>query len=146
MKKVLFLSPLPPPHYGSAMSSKMCLEILEDSKKFKVKSIKLNYSKDMNDIGKINLGKIKGIFHVKKQIKKQIKEFKPDIIYFVPATHSSGLIRDWTFVREIKKHWKGKILFHIRSRILEKTWDNRLGRNILKNMYSKNKAIILSKE
>jgi len=39
MKKILFLSPLPPPHYGSAMSSKMCLEILQKSKDFEIKNI-----------------------------------------------------------------------------------------------------------
>ena len=146
MKKILFLSPLPPPHYGSAVSSQMCLEILQDSKKFKMKNIKLNYSKEMDDIGRINFNKIKGIFHVKKQIKKQIKKLKPDIIYFVPATYSLGLIRDWIFVKEIKKYWKGKILFHIRSRILNETWNSFFRKKMLKNMYIGNKALVLGKE
>ncbi|MFH0712180.1 MAG: glycosyltransferase [archaeon] len=145
-KKILFLSPLPPPHYGSAVSSKMCLNILKESDKFQVKNIKLNYSKDIADVGKINSQKIKGIFYVKKQIKKIIKEFKPDFIYFVPATYSFGLIRDWLFVREIKKHRKGKILFHIRSRILKKTWKSVIGRKLLKDIYRENKAIVLGKE
>lgn len=146
MKKVLFLSPLPPPHYGSAMSSEMCLNILKESKNFKVKNIKLNYSKDMDDVGKINLYKVKGIFHVRKRIKKEIRKFNPDIIYFVPATYSFGLFRDWLFVCEIKKYWKGKILFHIRSRILDKTWNSFLGWKLLRGMYKGNKAIVLGKE
>jgi len=145
-KKILFLSPLPPPHYGSAISSEMCLNILKKSNKFQIKNIKLNYSKNMSDIGKISLNKIKETFSTKKQIKKTIKEFKPNIIYFVPATYSLGLIRDWLFVQEIKKYWKGKILFHIRSRILEKTWKSYHGKKILKNMYHNNKAIVLGKE
>jgi glycosyltransferase involved in cell wall biosynthesis len=140
----------------------MCLDILKDAagsrelgarsktedkeKSFEVRNIKLNYSKDMSDIGKINLDKVRGIFYVKRQIKKAIKEFKPDIIYFVPATYSFGLIRDWFFVREIKKYWKGQILFHIRSRILDKTWNSKWGRKLLKDMYSGNKAIMLGKE
>jgi glycosyltransferase involved in cell wall biosynthesis len=146
MRKILFLSPLPPPHYGSAVSSQTCLKILQDSKKFKIKNIKLNYSREINDIGKINLDKIKGIFYVKKQIKKTIREFNPDIIYFVPATYNLGLIRDYLFTREIKKIWKGQILFHVRSRILDKTWDSFLGKKILKKMYEGNKAIVLGKE
>ena len=158
MKKILFLSPLPPPHYGSAMSSEMCLGILKNAsrklkagrwkpeKLFDVRNIKLNYSKDMSDVGKINIDKIRGIFYVKKEIKKTIKEFNPDIIYFVPATYSFGLIRDWIFVREIKKYWKGKILFHIRSRILHRTWKNLFGRKFLKDMYVGQKAIVLGKE
>lgn len=146
MKKILFLSPLPPPHYGAAMSSQMCLKILQKSKKFDVRNIKLNYSKEMNDIGKINFDKVKGIFRVSRQIKQAVREFRPNIIYFVPATYSLGLIRDAYFVKQIKKYWKGKILFHIRSRILKKTWNSSYGKRILKNMYERNKAIVLGKE
>ncbi len=145
-KKILFLSPLPPPYYGSAISSKTCLEILKNSKDFEVRNIKLTYSKELKDIGKINSNKIKGIFYVKKQIKKTIKEFKPDIIYFVPATSSYGLIRDFLFVREIKKSWNGKILFHIRSRILESDWNNKFKRKIIVKMFENQKAIVLGKE
>ena len=100
----------------------------------------------MDDIGKINFIKVKRIFYVKKQIKKQIREFKPYIIYVVPETYSLGLIRDWIFVKEIKKYWKGKILFHIRSRILDETWESRWRQKILKNMYTGNRAIVLGKE
>lgn len=146
MKKILFLSPLPPPYYGSATSSKICLDFLKKDKNIQVNNIKLNYSKEIDDVGRINLDKIKGIFIVKKQIRNILREFKPDVIYFVPATYSFGLIRDWLFVREIKKYWKGKILFHIRSRILDKTWKNPFGRKILTNMYKGNKAIVLGKE
>ena len=144
-KKILFLSPLPPPYYGSALSSKMCYDILKDSKKFEVKSIKLNYSETIGDIGKVNLKKIKGIFIVKEEIKKFLKEFKPDIVYFMPATYSFGLLRAWIFVREIKKYYKKPILFHIRARILEKTWKNPIEKKFLHDIYHGNKAIVLGK-
>ncbi len=143
MKKILFLSPLSPPHYGSAMSSRMCLKILQKSKDFETRNIKLNYSKDMKDIGKINLDKVKGIFKVSNQIKKTIKEFKPDIIYFVPATSGLGLIRDSYFIKQIKKLWKGKILFHIRSRITKGDWNNKIYQTLYKKIFLNQKAIVL---
>ena len=71
-KKVLFLSPLPPPHYGSALSSEACLNILQTSKEFEVHSIKLNFAKTMNNIGQINLSQITGVFAIKKQIQKEL--------------------------------------------------------------------------
>jgi len=144
-RKILFLSPLPPPYYGSALSSKECLGILEGSKEFKVRNIKLNYSESMKDIGKINLNKIKGIFRVSRQIKQEINLFNPDIVYFVPATSGLGLIRDAYFVRQIKKIWKGKILFHIRSRISDEDWKNPLFRYIYVRMFKNQKAIVLGK-
>src|SRR3989339_656926 len=142
-EKILFLSPLPPPHYGSAMSSQMCLEILQKSNKFEVKNIKLNYSKDVKDVGHFNLDKIKGFFIVKKQIKKLIGEFQPDIIYFVPATSGLGLIRDSYFVKQIKKFSGKKVIFHIRSRITEESWDK--NKKILIEMLKGKKAIVLDK-
>ncbi|MEM4330489.1 MAG: glycosyltransferase family 4 protein [Candidatus Pacearchaeota archaeon] len=139
-KKILFLSPLPPPNYGSALSSKDCLEILKKSKKFSVESIKLNYSREMTDVGKISLEKIKGFFSVLKIINQKISNFKPHFVYFVPATSNFGLIRDFFFVRFIKKS-KIPILFHIRSRLIK----NRLNNFFYKFMFSNEKAIILGK-
>ncbi|MFW5846819.1 MAG: glycosyltransferase family 4 protein [Nanoarchaeota archaeon] len=142
-KKILFLSPLPPPEYGSAMSSEMCLNILRNSKGFQVENIKLNYSKEMSDVGKINLDKIKGILKVKKQIKEKLRSFRPEKIYFVPATSGLGLIRDYLFVREIKKQiGKGKILFHIRSRTIR----NKKNDFFYKKMFSGEKAIVLGEQ
>ena len=142
-KKVLFLSPLPPPYYGSAMSSQMCLEILQKFNKFEVKNIKLNYAKEINDVGQLNLSKVKGFFIVKKQIKKLLKEFQPEIIYFVPATSGLGLIRDSYFVKQIKKLTNRKIIFHIRSRITDESWDKNKKRFI--EMLKGEKAIVLDK-
>ncbi len=142
-KKVLFLSPLPPPYYGSAMSSEMCLNILKDSKDFQVENIKLNYSKEMSDVGKINIDKIKGISEVKKQIKKKLKTFKPDLIYFVPATSGLGLIRDYLFVRRIKKYLgKRKIIFHVRSRTIKNFFNNIM----YKKIFSRERAIVLGEQ
>ena len=145
MKKVLFISPLPPPHYGSAMSSKMCLEILQGSKEFKVESIKLNYSKNVADMGKLNLDKIKGFFKVKKEIGQMVKSFNPEIIYFMPATSGLGLVRDYLFIKELRKCWKKKILFHLRARITKKDWSNSLYNKMFTEMFSGQKAIVLDK-
>lgn len=142
-KKVLFLSPLPPPYYGSAMSSEMCLNILKESDKFEVRNIKLNYSKDMKDIGRFNFDKIKGFFYVRKKIKEELKKFRPDIVYFVPATYSQGLFRDMFFAREIIKKYDKKILFHIRSRITQKHKEKLIYLWAYKKMLQGQKAIVL---
>ena len=139
MKKILFLSPLPPPYYGSAISSEMCLDILKNTKDIEVRNIKLNYSKEMSDVGKIDLGKIKGSFEVKKEIGKQIRKFNPEIVYFIPATSGFALIRDFLFAEEIKKSYKKKILFHIRSRTTRNSFNDIL----YKKMFLNQKAIVL---
>jgi len=145
-KRVLFLSPLPPPHYGCAISSEMCLDILKKSNGFDVRNIKLNYSKKMKDVGKVNFDKLAGIFKVKAEIKKQLLDFRPDIVYFVPATTSFGLWRDWIFVKQIQKYWNGQILFHVRSRILKSDWESILKRGVISSVLRNQKAIALGDE
>jgi len=140
-KKILFLSPLPPPSYGSALSSQANLEILK--KDFEVHSIKLNFAKSMSNIGKIDLSKIRGVIKTSKKIKEEIKSFNPDIIYFVPATYQIGLFRDSHYASIIRKLTSKKIIFHIRSRILEKHWRNPLYKSRYKKMLKNQKAIVL---
>jgi len=143
MKKILFLSPLPPPYYGSALSSKACLTILKNARDIKVFNIKLNRSREISDIGKITFPKIKGIFEVRKEIRKFFSDFSPEVVYVVPATHGLGLIRDCLIVQEIRKYWKGEILFHVRSRILEKDKRNYFYRSLLKKMFNNSKVIVV---
>ncbi len=148
-KKILFLSPLPPPYYGSALSSAECLDILKNSGNFKVRNIKLNYSRKMSDIGKINLEKIRGFLRGKKEIKKLLKKFHPELIYFVPATDGLGLIRDYLFFRDIKKiDNKQKIVLHIRSRIPKENWRKRLFKRIYTEIFgfSNTYVIVLGEE
>jgi glycosyltransferase involved in cell wall biosynthesis len=145
-KKILFLSPLPPPYYGSSLSSETCLRILEDSGKFIIKNIKLNYSKTISDVGKFNLNKIYGFLKVRAEIKKAIKLFNPDLIYFVPATSSFGFKRDYSFVKMLKKTHSGRIIFHIRSRILDSDWERKPFKKKLSYLFRGEKVIVLGKE
>lgn len=140
MKKILFLSPLPPPHYGSALSSEACLNIIKQDKNFIVDNIKLNYSKSMADVGMINFDKIIGIFKVLNQIKVKMPSLDPDLIYFVPATSGLGLKRDSLFIRRLKKKGK-KIVFHVRSRITEQDWQK--NRRTYEEMFKDSYAIVL---
>ncbi len=144
-KKILFLSPLPEPHYGSALSSRLCLEILKGNNNFEIRNIKLNYSKEISDVGRLNLKKIRGFFKVMSNIRKTLIKFRPDQVYFVPATSGLGLLRDFYFVKQIKKYWEGKIIFHIRSRILKEDWDSKFNGKKLFKMLKGQKVIILGR-
>lgn len=140
-KKILFLSSLPPPYYGASVMSEICFDILKNSPKFEVRSIKINYSEKISDVGKINFKKIKGIFQVRNRIKENLEDFRPDLVYFAPATDNLGLIRDHLFIKQIRKT-NIPIIFHIHSRMFNKKWNNYLYKKIFDN----GKAIVLGKE
>lgn len=143
-KKILFISPLPPPNYGSAMSSDMCLNILKKSGQFNVKNIKINFAENMKNVGIINIEKIISVFNKMKEIKNQIKSFNPDFIYFMPATSNVGLIKDFLFALIVKRY-QGDILYHVRTQINEKDKKSFLKKIIYKKMFKNSKIIVLDK-
>ncbi len=142
-KKILFLSPLPPPYYGSALSSKEILDFLRKDKDFEVRNIKINFAKDIYEIGRVNLEKLKELKRKRKEIKEIIENFKPNVIYYMPATSKIGLLREFILVREIKRLTNNKILFHIRTRLTDKDWKNPFFRIIYRKIFSNQKAIVL---
>lgn len=145
MKKVLFLSPLPPPHYGSAMSSVMCINILKDDKEFEVKHIKLNYSKSINDIGKISFGKICGMLYVVLKSFYYKLTFKPDVIYIVPSTADMGLIRDSIIVKLLRSK-SSKLIIHLRSKFVESDFLLKRYRIFMKNILNADRLVLIGEE
>ena len=143
MKRVLFLSPLPPPFYGSAMSSAMCLDILDRSDEFEVESIKLNFAQEIDEMGKLSLAGLKHVWDARKDIVRSIKSSSPDLVYIMPATSHWGFLRDYLLSRVIFKRSESPVVFHLRSHILERSWRNPVLRSMFKRMYSGRKVILI---
>lgn len=146
MKKILFLSPLPPPYYGSAISSRICLDILREYNGFEVENIKLNYSTEISGLGKINSHKLYGIIHATALIRRLMRSFDPEIVYFVPATFGFGLIRDYFFLRIIRMSRKRKIVLHIRAQFKDKDWKSSFKKFLIKGILHCDKVILLGPE
>jgi glycosyltransferase involved in cell wall biosynthesis len=145
MKKILFMSPLPPPHYGSAISSEMCLNILKDVKEFEVRHIKLNYSKSINDIGEISFAKIWGLFYVLMKAFGYKLTFKPDIIYIVPSTADMGLVRDSIMVKLLRSR-RSKLIVHFRSKFVESDFLLKRYRYFMKNLLNTDRLVLIGEE
>lgn len=145
-KRILFISPLPPPFYGSAMSSEQCLEFLKSDRRFEVKHIKLNYSREMSDLGRVNFYKLYGVVKVTRQIRMAIKQFRPELIYFMPATAGNAMLRDAFFLNIVKLSKKGRLILHLHSQFIKADWNHPLKRPIIKNMLDCDKLIVLGPE
>jgi len=143
-KKILFLSVLPPPFYGSAMSSLTCLEVLQQDKDLKVLNIKINFSKTFDDVGKMSLNKIGGFFVILNKIILYSIKHKPDLVYIMPATAGFAFFRDFAFAF-ILKLMKKNIIYHLRTQITDKDKKNKVKNYILKKAFKNCKVIVLGK-
>ncbi len=144
--KILFLSPLPPPYYGSAISSKMCLEILQEESNYKVKHIKLNYSGSIEGVGDFSFKKFFWSFIVIYRILRAMAKDRYRIIYFVPATAGIALYRDFVFLKILKLSYNSEFILHLRSRFIDEDFDNSFKVFIIKNLLKCDRLILLGKE
>lgn len=141
-KKILYLSPLPPPFYGSALSSQTCLNILNENDNIEVFNIKLNYSKTFQDVGSFSFYKIWGYINAICNSIYYFYKFKPDLIYIMPATSGWAFLRDFS-LSLLFKILNSNIIFHLRTRLNE---PNKLKHLIFKKTFNNNFAIILGEE
>lgn len=145
-KKILFISPLPPPYYGSAISSEINLNLLKTCQELEVSNIKLNYTKDISDIGKFNKEKIFGVFYVFRGIWRAMRKYEPDIVYFMPATFGVALFRDSLFLWLIRRFNQNMLILHLRSQFRKEDWKSRFKRFFIKRMLRCDKIILLGTE
>jgi glycosyltransferase involved in cell wall biosynthesis len=124
----------------------MCLGILKSDERFDVQNIKLNYSESMADVGKLNLKKIRGLYQVTQKIRKQVKEFQPDIVYFVPAVTGFALIRDFLFLTQIKLFSKAKLILHMRGQFKKQDLEKKAFSYMIKDLLKCDEAIVLGPE
>ena len=144
-KRILFLSVLPPPYYGSAMSSLTCLEVLKQDENLEVFNIKTNFSKTFDDVGKISLTKIAGFFIILYKIILHAIKYKPDLVYMMPATAGFAFFRDFAYAF-ILKHLKKNIIYHLRTQITDEDRKNKLKNYILKKAFKNSKVIVLGRD
>lgn len=144
--KILFITPLPPPNYGSAISSEVNLKILKTCEDFEVWNIKLNNSKDISDVGKFSIAKILGVLQVVRDIWKTMGKKNPDIVYFMPATFGIAFFRDSLFLWLIRRFKNKELILHLRSQFEKRDWSNRFKRFLIKRMLRCDKVILLGAE
>ncbi len=143
MKKILFLSPLPPPDYGSAISSKMCLQVLEDQPSYRVRNIRLNRSKEMSDLGAVSLNKVFGFLAVHWGVFKNIIVQSPDLVYVMPATGGLGFVRDFLAIL-IAKAMRKNLLIHLRTSISDRDNRSLVKRTVFGWAFRGSKVIVLA--
>lgn len=144
-KLILFISPLPPPFYGSAISSQACLKTLKKSNKYRVKNVKVNFSKEFSDIEKISFQKIVGLISGLYKIIHISLKFRPDLVYIMPATKGLAFFRDFSYSL-IAKLLNKNIIYHLRTQFTDRQKKNKFKNFIFRTAFNNSKVIVLGPE
>ena len=139
--KILFIMHMPPPVHGAAMVG----QFIHDSKlindSFDCHYVNMAVATRLEDIGKGGWHKVKGIFRKLWEIRKVVKEVKPELVYITPNSAGAPFYKDFITVMMLKLMGQ-RIVMHFHNKGVATRQNHKLD-NWLYRRYFKNVKLIL---
>ena len=110
-RRILFITPLPPPVHGSAMVSQYIKENKELEKDFICDFVNLSTSRKMDEIGKGGAKKLLRFVGSYLQLFWKLLTRRYDLCYLAITCHGMGFLKDAPFVL-LCKLFRRKVLIH----------------------------------
>lgn len=142
-KRILFITPLPPPVHGSAMMSQYIKESKLINKAFECDYVNLSTSRRMDEIGKKPLLKMVRFVWAYCMVLGKLMCHRYDLCYLAITCHGIGFLKDAPFVLLCKLFGK-KIVIHQHNKGMSRNVEQWPYRWLLPWVYRDTKVILLS--
>lgn len=142
-KKILFILHLPPPIHGAAMMGKYIQDSKIINETFECRYINLATAKDLADIGKVGIGKITQFVSLLKAIRKEVKLFKPDLVYITPNAAGGAFYKDFIVVQMLKS-LGCKVVAHYHNKGIKERESHFIDNRLYSSFFKDLKVILLS--
>jgi len=146
MKKIVILAQTPPPYHGQAVILSALVDARWDW--CEKKHIRLNYSENIEDVGRFSFRKVYKMIKVIHSVYKEKKSGQINIIVYPPApARRVPFFRDVITLFFIRK-WAKKTVFHFHSGGFNKIISDfsPLEKVIAKKIYGEAGAVVLSSD
>lgn len=142
--KILFVLHLPPPVHGAAMMGKYIHDSKLINERFECRYVNLTTASSLEDIGKMSLSKLNAFGRLVKNIRQQVKDFKPQLVYLTPNAKGGAFYKDF-IVMELLKLMGGKVVAHYHNKGVSTRQDRWLDNLLYKRFFKGIKVILLGK-
>ncbi len=142
--KILFVLHLPPPVHGAAMVGKYIHDSKLINERFECRYINLTTASSLEDIGKTSLSKLKAFVRLIRHVRKQVKEYKPQLVYITPNAKGGAFYKDFIVV-EMLKHMGCRVVAHYHNKGVRTRQDKWLDNLLYKRYFMGIKVILLGK-
>ena len=137
--RVLFILHLPPPVHGPAQVGLFLRESPLVNESFETRYINLSASSTLEQVGHFSAGKIRTIFRLAGEVRRAVREWKPDLVYMTPSVTMPGLLKDVFVARAVRG--KKRVLHLHNKGVAER--QGRFFLNILYRMLFRDARVIL---
>lgn len=142
-RSILFILHLPPPVHGAAMMGKYIHDSKIINEVFDCHYINLTTAKDITDIGKVGIRKIKQFALLLNTIRKEVKRTKPQLVYVTPNACRGAFYKDFIVV-EMLKSMGCKVVIHYHNRGVATRQEKPLDNLLYKRFFHQVKVILLA--
>ena len=137
--RILFILHLPPPVHGAAVMGEQIRTSALLPACCEARFINLSASETLEQVGRFSVRKIRPVFRLVDEIRRTVREWKPDLVYMTPSVTMPGLLKD---VLAIRAAGRSKRLLHLHNKGVEER-QRRFILNILYRMLFQEAHVIL---
>lgn len=145
MQKILFVLHLPPPIHGASMVGQYIHESTLVNAAFDCHYVNLTTSESLEDIGHGDIRKLWTFCKKLYEIRRAIKQVKPDAVYVTPNSAGKPFYKDF-IVTQLCKWWSGKkIILHFHNKGVSTQQDKIVDNLLYKHFFKGVEVIILGR-
>jgi glycosyltransferase involved in cell wall biosynthesis len=143
-KKVLFVLHLPPPVHGASVMGAVIRDSTLLNARFDCRFLNLSSSSSLEEIGRWSVKKLSFLFRMSRSVRKEIRQWHPDLVYFTPTASFPGVLKDYGVIRMsgCKRHVRTVLHFHNKGIVVSR--GGKLRDWIYRDLFRSTKVILLS--
>ena len=94
-RRVLFVMHMPPPVHGAAVVGAQIRDSRRVSDAFECRYLNLSASSSLEEIGRRRFRKLFFVAHLLRQVLRELRGWKPDLVYLTPTSQLPALFKDF---------------------------------------------------
>lgn len=141
--RVLFVLHLPPPMHGAAAVGAIIRESDVISSAFETRYINLSASNQLGEIGSLSLKKLLRIRQIRRTVARELRSFRPDLVYLTPTSGMPAFLKDLWVVRPALRR-RVPMVAHFHNKGFGNFAGKALWRHFYRCMFDHSDAILLS--
>lgn len=134
---------MPPPVHGAAMMGKYIHDSQVINQSFNCRYFNLTLAKNLQDIGKGGIRKLRDFIRQLRNIRQEVKAFRPTLCYVTPNAKGGAFYKDFVVVMMLKAMGQ-KVVVHYHNKGVVTRQDKALDNFLYKRFFKGLKVILLA--
>ena len=142
--RILFILHLPLPLHGASQMGQYIHDSKVVNNTFECRYINLALARGIEDVGAFKFHKLNTYLKLIRNIRKEVKTFKPDVVYITPNSKGGAFYKEFVIV-EMLKRMGCKVVAHFHNQGV-RDWQKHWYKDLLYKAYFHNMKVILLAE